>query len=215
MNISSETVTVVVGNAPDLTGAAFGFLGVVVGSLLGLAGVRWQHDAQRSYDVRKLCATFIHDGEAIHDAYLQNSDGMLAAEVPAFLRGLRVKSDEMTRTQRHLELIAETRVDVAAHRYWLASDHYVDIAEHHYKLRAKPTREALAEAQRSWRESRDALINELKPKPGRRVQNPGRIRAWLARRQAAAFLRSLTKTEKQNGREVRCEAQGQERRQDL
>lgn len=195
MNIAAETVTVVLENPTDWAGPAVGIIGVVLGSLMGLAGIRWQHDAQRAYDVRKLCAVFIHDGEFIRDGYLGSANVMLVSEVAPFLRGLRAKSDEMIRTQRHLELIADPRVDVTANRYWLACDHYVDVAEHHYKLRAKPTREALVEANSNWRESRDALIEELKPRPRRGGKKPGRIRSWVARRRTMAFLKTVTKLE--------------------
>lgn len=196
MNIHLETVTVVVESAPDWTGPTVGIIGVVLGSVMGLAGIRWQHDAQRAYDVRKLCAVFIHDGEAIHDGYLSKANGMLASEVRPFLQGLRDKSDEMTRTQRHLELIANPTIDIAANRYWLACDHYVDIAEKHYERLTKPQRDLLVEANENWIQSRDALIQELKPHPVGGGKKPGRIRSWFARRRAMAFLRTIVKLEK-------------------
>lgn len=187
-----ETITVLVQGSTDWTGPVVGIVGVVLGALMGLAGIRWQHDAQRAFDVRKLCAAFIHDGEFIRDGYLDNPDGILVTEIPLFLQRLRAKSDDMTRAQRHLELIADMRIDIAANRYWLACDHYVDIAEDHYKRRHKPGRDVLIGANTNWRESRDALIQELKPRPKRGGKKPGRVRTWTSQRRARAFLKSAT-----------------------
>lgn len=196
--VAAETVSVVVENATDWTGPVVGILGVVLGALMGLAGIRWQHDAQRAYDVRKLCATFIHDGEFIRDGYLNNPDGVLVSEVGSLLQGLRTKSDNMVRTQRHLELIADVRIDIAANRYWLACDHYVEIAEQHYKRRIKPNRDVLIEANTNWRESRDSLIRELKPQPKAGWRRPKRVRSWFVRRKVLASLKVATTTETSN-----------------
>lgn len=189
----AETVTVVMENPTDWTGPAVGILGVVLGALMGLQGLRWQHDAQRAYDVRKLCAAFIHDGEIIRDSYLTNADGLLVSDVAPLLRSLRAKSDEMTRTQRQLELIAHRKVDVAAHRYWLASDHYVDVADHHFKLRAKPNREGLTDANLTWITARDCLIQELKPRPSGTERAVSRIRSWINQIQATTMVRKFLK----------------------
>lgn len=178
----SEAVTVVLENPTDWTGPVVGILGVVLGALMGLAGIRWQHDAQRAYDVRKLCAAFIHDGEQIRDTVRENLGSFRMPDVDTFLHLLRTKSGEMTRMQRQLELVAGRKVDVAAQRYWEASEAFLNITEHYFNRGAQPPDELMSEANATWTEARDELVAELKPRQ-RQAARPGRQRfkapKWL------------------------------------
>lgn len=164
VNITAETLTVVVQATPDWTGPVVGILGVVLGSLMGLSGIRWQHDAQKAYDVRKQCADLISTGENVRNSYLENRNGMVVSEIPAYLEGLAAKIDQMDRIRRHLELIASKKTEERGKAYSEATEKYHEMALLHYKFKNKPTNDDLRYASAGWSAARSKLIAELNPR---------------------------------------------------
>lgn len=165
MNITAEVITVVVESPPDWTGPIVGILGVVLGALMGLAGIRWQHDAHRAYDIRKQCAELIAIGENLRNSYLQNRNGMVVTAVPGFLDNLAGKADQMDRILRQLELIAPGKTEKLAKAYSRTADHYQELGLRHYKFKNKPDLNELAAASTAWVTARSELVAALRPGP--------------------------------------------------
>ncbi|WP_445154141.1 hypothetical protein ACTWLI_12500 [Arthrobacter sp. Hor0625] len=169
----------VVESAPDWTGPIVGIIGVVLGSLMGLAGIRWQHDAQRAYDVRKLCAEFIAVVDEIRLMFWSTTENDLS---PLALDDVLLKMNQATGQinliRRHLELVAPVQTERLAAAYGLSGDLFIVLFENRFLKTQAVEGAAEAEVEGRWLGSRQALIEHLNPNRRIRPTIPDRVAGY-------------------------------------
>lgn len=105
---SADTITVIAQSAPDVTGPLVGIVGVALGSLLGLAGLRWQQKANVMHDIRKNVAELLVNGQTIwlaFDSVANPARGENTHEVADTAKAAR----RMRELVAYIELVAEVK----------------------------------------------------------------------------------------------------------
>lgn len=102
--------------------ALVGLAGALLGAVVGLMGLWWQHSAQRQHEVKQKCASLIFLGEQVRqelDKPMPFRKGVRVGEVDPFpkspVEGLH---NEMTAILRFLELAAKPKTYWLAYGYW-------------------------------------------------------------------------------------------------
>lgn len=168
----AEIVFITMPSSTDFTGPIIGILGVLIGSAFGIYGLRWQHQAQREYDIRKIAANLLAAGEEIRDDYMDMKDreAVRTTDMERVLGAADAGLNEMYRHHRHLELVAEPKVADAAETYLEASAVYHKYTRSLYGDGAKPSDETAAKSYAAWNEAKAglvALLNKKRVKDGK------------------------------------------------
>lgn len=163
--IPAEIVFITMPASTDFTGPIIGIVGVLIGSAIGFLGLRWQHKAQREYDIRKIAANLLAAGEELRDDYNdKKSSGLRTSDMDKVLGTADAKLNEMYRHHRHLELVAEPKVAVAAETYLEASAMYQTYTRSLYGTGQKPSDDTAVKTYERWNEAKEDLLVLLNKK---------------------------------------------------
>jgi len=185
--ISTETITVIAQSAPDFTGTAVGLLGVVLGSLLGLAGLRWQQDANQMHIIREKASQLLIMGGTIQQGYdiaantTRHDDPSTNGPSAGDLARL---TEKMISIVAYVELVADHKTQVVFRYFQQASE---DMQRVHAILAAGgPHGEpGWSYYTNNWINARSDLVKHLtKDKAGARM---ARRASWQSRRAAKRF----------------------------
>lgn len=159
-----ELTTIIVHSPTDFTGPLIGIGGVLIGSFLGFWGLRWQHTAQKQYDLRKLAAELLARGEELKEAYVEKRNG--GVEVRPFVAMLGDRASRMMLIQRHLELMAPRHIHEMGDSYCTASKRYAELGFQHHGLNKRPDEKVMEAADAEWSAARENFISAVKSRWG-------------------------------------------------